>query len=476
MTLNGLSNKKICLLGLGTENISLARFLHRNGIGDITICDKKDLSQLSERVQELSEYNFQFRFGRQYLDRIGDFDIVFRSPGMPLFLPELVKARKDAVEISSAMKLFFDICPCLIIGVTGTKGKGTTSSLIYHILKRSGYNVFLGGNIGAAPFDFFDNLDKEGTWVVLELSSFQLEDMEKSPHIAVVTNLFPEHLKPADPSNPNYHKKLDDYHDAKKNIFRFQTKDDFLVLNFDNAVSYSWANEAVSKVYYFSHIQGLKEGVFVRGGQKDKNREIVLRFNIVGELICQAHNVRLLGEHNLENISAAMLAAYLAGGNLDVFCEAVYEFEALEHRLEKVAERGGVTYYNDSYSTTPEAAEVALKSFNRPTIIILGGASKGADFSSLAELIIKRKIKAVVVIGDEAQNIKKAIWRASIQHTGYIPKILEGAKNMEEIIKQANSVAKEGDVVVLSPACASFGMFKNYKERGKLFKEAVQSI
>ncbi|MCK5510282.1 UDP-N-acetylmuramoyl-L-alanine--D-glutamate ligase, partial [Candidatus Parcubacteria bacterium] len=371
--------------------------------------------------------------------------------------PEIKKAKKFGVEISSPIKLFFELCPTKnIIGVTGTKGKGTTSSLIYEIVGaghcpvpvRDNPNIYIGGNIGIPVFSFLEKI-KKNDWVVLELSSFQLEDLDKSPKIAVITNFSREHLKPADPNNPNHHKTLDDYFAAKFNIIRFQTKNNFAVINRDLKLKVACTRLTGENSF---------KGIFGANGKKiyfDKS-------NLKSQL---------LGEHNKKNIAAAIAVAKILKINKKFITRAITNFKGLGYRLEFVAEKDSINFYNDSFATIPESAVTALKSFNHPVILIAGGADKGNDFKKIAKEI-KKKVKFLILFtGEGSVRLKNRLRKISFSDN----KICM-ANNMSEAIKTALAKADSGDVVLLSPGCASFGVFKNYKERGRLFKEEVKKL
>ncbi|MDD4271636.1 MAG: UDP-N-acetylmuramoyl-L-alanine--D-glutamate ligase [Patescibacteria group bacterium] len=440
-----LRNKKIAILGLGLENLALIKYLLKHKVKcEITICDaRKDVKikhpwipafagMTKKRVRMIK---ISWQLGKEYDKNLDKFDILFRSPGWPL---NELKSRKLKVEsLNSPMRLFFELCPTKnIIGVTGTKGKGTTVSLIYEILKLAGKKVWLGGNIGVAPFEFMDKI-KKTDWVVLELSSFQLEDMTVSPHIAVITNLYPEHLAPADPNNPNFHHSFRKYLNAKINIARWQKSGDYLISNDKFPMTKKIPN-LKSKIVYF------------------KKSELPSK---------------LIGEHNKENIAAAVKAAKIVGIKPEVIKKAVVNFKGLKHRLELAGERQGVKYYDDSFATTPESAIIALKAFAQPVIILLGGADKGSNFKVLA-LEAKRRCKFVVLLNGRATpGIKKELLKAKFDKNK-----MKLANNMKEAIAIARAESEFGDVVLLSTACASFGMFKNYKERGDLFKKQVNNL
>ncbi len=459
MDLKDLKNKKICVLGWGLENQSLVKFLLKKKIdSQITVCDARKSVETSRGL------SLSWKLGKNYNKNLDKYDIIFRSPGYPLFEKNITKAKKTGVKISSSMKLFFDLCPTKnIIGVTGTKGKGTTVSLIYSILKKSfvipakagihrsgspirsrmageGKQVWLGGNIGVAPFSFINKI-KKNDWVVLELSSFQLEDFEVSPKIAVLTNFYSEHLAPADPNNPNYHQSLKKYWEAKTNIFKWQKKGDYLISNFQFPIF---------KQFPISNFQTKSKKIYFKKSDLPS---------------------KLVGEHNKENIAAAIEVAKIIGIKKDITKKAVANFKGLEHRIELAKKINGIRYYDDSFATTPESTIIALESFSSPIIVLLGGADKGSDFSRLAKTV-KQKVKFVVLLtGIATPRIKKTLIKI-----GYPKGKMKLVNNIKEAMKQINQKSVNGDIVLLSTACASFGMFKNYKERGNLFKKEVESI
>ena len=457
MDLQRLRNKKIALLGLGIENYFLLKFLLNKKIeAQITVCDAKTKHKLQQKIQEFNNAPLRWRLGESYNKGLTEFDVIFRSPGYPLFDSKIKKAKKDGAIITSAIRLFFDICPSQnIIGITGTKGKGTTSSLIYNIIKTSGRRAFLGGNIGIAPFSFIDKI-KKNDWIVLELSSFQLEDFTVSPHIAVITNIFPEHLSPADPNNPNYHHSLAKYWRAKSNIFKYQNENDKLIINHNliNKIKI----KPNSKVFTFSASCPADACFVNKDHLKIKDQLLKIRSS-------------LLGEHNQENIAAAALATKLIGvGKLHIK-KAIKNFRSLPHRLEFIDKIKEVEYYNDSFATTPESTITALKAFSKPIIWIGGGADKGANFFNLANEL-KKGAKAIILF--KGKGGQKII--TELKKINYPPDKIIIVNNMSSAIKQANKMAVAGDTILLSPACASFGVFKNYKERGELFRKAIQKI
>jgi len=346
------------------------------------------------------------------------------------------KAETSGAVITSATKLFFDLCPCPIIGVTGTKGKGTTVSLISAILNQAGKKTYVAGNIGKPMLKLLPKL-KPTDWVCLELSSFQLQDLTVNPRIAVVLNITSEHL--------DIHENTHEYRQAKTNIIKYQTSADHAVINADYSVTKKLAEITKAKLHWFSRDQ-----------LKINKKKVLLR-----------------GEHNLENIVAAIAVSQIVGVPPDTINQAVYSFKGLEHRLELVKTIKDVSYYNDSFSSTPETAIAALNSFTEPIIAILGGSDKGSDFTQLGQVINHHQnLKAIILIGDMADNIQAAIDKAG----GFKGKLIRHLKDMPSIVNQATQLAQPGDVVVLTPACASFDMFKNYKHRGNQFKLQVTQL
>jgi UDP-N-acetylmuramoylalanine--D-glutamate ligase len=431
-------DKKIVVLGLGIENLSFLKFWHKHKLpGRLIICDSRQRIELAQRIEKLKNYGLEYSLGKDYKQPILKADIIIRSPGFPLFDPYLIKAKKKKIQITSALNLFFELCPTKnIIGVTGSKGKGTSASLIYSILKTKKENCFLGGNIGVAPFDFLDKLN-EKSFVILELSSFQLEDSKYSPKISAITNVYHEHLAPADPLNPNYHKSFKKYLEAKLNITKYQTAKDYLILN-KNFKTLLKSYKIKSQIKYFSK---------------------------------SAAYTPLAGDYNKENISLAETVASILKIKKSTVAEAIKSFKGLEHRLEFVKEMNSVKYYDNSFSTTPDSTQADLESFKKNIILIIGGADKGAKFNQIARQI-KKSVKFVVLLdGQSNQKILRAL-----KNVKYPNRQIEKVFCMPEAVKLAQQKSQAGDIALLSPACASFGMFKNYKERGQQFKKAVKKI
>lgn len=440
-TLERLAGKKIALLGFGLDNQALLALLERHGIkADITICDARSLASLPAVKSAYSKISY--RLGKDFNKNLFEFDILFRAPGWPISCPGIREALKNGrTELSSPLNLFFLLCPAKnIIGVTGTKGKGTTASLIYKILKDAKKRAWLGGNIGIPPLGFLDKI-KPADFVVLELSSFQLEDLKYSPRFAVITNLFREHLAPADPNNPNFHPSYNAYWQAKIRIAK-NKENDYLIINKSLAgkIKRARLNEATgsrTKIIYFD-VSSLPSG--------------------------------LVGDFNKKNIAAAVAVADLLKIKPSAYKKTVAEFSNLEHRLEFVKEIKGVRYFDNSFSTTPESTDLDLKSFSEPIIQIAGGADKGADFRPLAKTINKKVRSLILLPGKATPRFKRIVIAA-----GFPKSRIKMAADMREAVDIAKAESRRGDVVLLSTACASFGIFKNYKERGDLFKKYVRS-
>ncbi len=440
-----LKNKKIALLGLGLENQAILKLSKDLNLKfDFTICDFRNKEKLIPILKNLNlnPNNFSYQLETKFNHSLFNFDILFRSPGWPLTCPGLQEAAKKSIEISSPMNLFFDLCPSQkIIAVTGSKGKGTTATLIFNIIKETKQKVFLGGNIGISPLSFLNKIKKDD-YVILELSSFQLEDLKTSPQIAIITNLYKEHLSPADPNNPNYHNSFKKYIEAKANIFIQQDKDGILI-----------SKEESHKLL------------------KDYLKDDIAKYK--GKIILykkQIYPTKLKGNYNQENINAAMEVVKILNIDKKLAEKTILNFSNLEHRLEYVAKKNGVKYFNNSFSTTPESTQLDLQSFSENIILIAGGSDKGANFSNLAKSISKKVKHVILFDGEGSHKLKKALEEIDYQAITF------PASSMEEAVKIASRQTQVNDLVLLSPACASFGIFKNYKERGNLFKQQVKKL
>ncbi len=460
--MQNFTHKHIAILGLSTEGRDAAKFFSKRHIA-FSCFDRRSRDELGEVYEELSHYTSSFYLGVDYLDYLSDVDIIVRTPGMFLHDPRLIELRNKGITITSVTQLMFDLCTTPIIGVTGTKGKGTTSTLIYSMLQQSGLNVRLGGNVGTPLLSQIDEVNKDD-WVVLELSSFQLEDLTKSPHVAVVLRITSDHLRNFDPLASNFHVDRTAYINAKKPIVAYQHPDDVAILNADDKTSASFEKETEAKEYYFSKTDPSATAYV-------DNNHVVVKWKNKTYEICRKDDILLRGVHNLENIAAASIASLASGAAIGDIQHVARTFKGLEHRLEEVRKVNGVVYVNDTFSTVPETTIAAMWSYDNPIILIVGGSEKGSDFTYLGKEIVKRNVKALIIIGQMTQRILSAVKNAH-----YHGSIITGCRTMHDVVLTARKHAEPGDVVLLSPACASFDMFKNYKERGTLFKHEIRSL
>jgi UDP-N-acetylmuramoylalanine--D-glutamate ligase len=445
-------------LGKGRTTAGLARFLVACG-ARVIITDAKPREELGEGLARLGDTTAELNLGPSSDDAaLADPDFVFVIPGVRPRSATILRALQRGIPVLTEIGLFFRLCPAPIVGITGTKGKTTTTTLIQRILSRGPRRVIVGGNIGLSVIQELDTLKKDDI-VVLELSSFQLETLGRSPHIAVVTNISEDHL--------DHHGTRENYISAKRNIVAWQGSRDIAVLNLDDATVLAMHTGAASEVRGFSLIQHPRRGAFL-----DEQGRLVLTDGDHRTPLCSATEMRVPGRHNVANA----LAAAIVGGVLDIAPEAIAaslrEFEGVPWRLETVAEHDGVLWVNDSASTTPAATLSALAAYDRPAVVILGGIAKGADFTGLAHEVVRRA-RGAILIGAAAEEIGGALRAATMK--GLAPRI-ERAKTLADAVAMARAMAQPGDVVLLSPACASFDMFKSADERGERFAELVRSF
>lgn len=448
---------KIAIIGYGVEGKALTQYFQKHG-HEVTVCDTS-----KQAKNTLQKSKIHMRLGPHYLQDLRGFDLIFRSPGIPYLQKEFDLIRE---KLTSATRYFFEKCPCPIIGVTGTKGKGTTATLLFEILKKAHAKsqkakVFLGGNIGKNPVEFLDAIGRNDL-VVLELSSFQLQDMTVSPHVAVVLGITPDHL--------DHHQDMEEYIQAKRSMVRFQKASDIAVIDVDNAVSAGFAKITKGAIYSVSTEKSVEKGGFLKVGS------FLLKEGKVGTMVGKVSGTKLHGIHNAKNILAAATAAHAMNVPVEIIATAIREFSGLPHRLEFVREINGVSYYNDSASTNPETAIAALRSFSRPTILILGGSDKNVDFTSLGDEIAHRlNVKSVILMGQTRPKIEHAIEQAAKKSIPRRNQPLEliFADSYQEAFMVAKTLAQPGYTVLLSPACASFDMFTNYQQRGEIFRNFV---
>ncbi len=449
-----LKDKRIAVLGIGVSNTPLIRLLREHGVA-VTACDKKERTALGKTAEELEAMGADLKLGSDYLKDI-DADVIFRTPGMRPDLPELLAAKERGSRITSEMQVFFEVCPCPIIAVTGSDGKSTTTTVITEFLRAAGRTVHLGGNIGHPLLAEAGEMHADDV-AVLELSSFQLLDMTHSPHIAVLTNLAPNHL--------DVHRSMEEYIAAKENIFRYQSADDIAVFNQDNAITLGLSEKANGRVRLFSRQQEVADGAFVRDGaiwlrRGEEEREIV-----------KTDEIRIPGQHNVENYLAA-IAAVDGLVSDEVIRTVAREFAGVEHRIELVRTRRGVRWYNDSIATSPTRTIAGLHSFSQKLILIAGGYDKHIPFDVLGPELVAH-VKLLILCGATANQIRACVTGCADYHGE--PEMIECA-TLDEAVKLAAERAQEGDVVTLSPACAAFDQFPNFMVRGRYFKDLVNAL
>ena len=452
--LNAIRCKTVAVVGIGVSNTPLIRMLLREGIA-VTACDKRTREQLGELAEELEQGGACLQLGEKYLEGLTQ-DIIFRTPGLRPDVPQLARAVERGSVLTSEMEVFFRVCPCPIIAVTGSDGKTTTTTIIAKLLEKAGFTVHVGGNIGQ-PLLCEAGKMRPDHYAVLELSSFQLMTMTCSPHIAVVTNLAPNHL--------DVHKDMAEYVAAKENIFQHQKAGDVAVFNFDNDITRTQGQRVPGRAIYFRRQSEPEKGVFLRG------EDIVCRDSCGERTIMSTSDIKLPGVHNVENYMAAIAA--VNGLVPDhVIRDFAREFGGVEHRIELVRTYRGVRYYNDSIASSPSRTTAGLRSFKEKVILIAGGYDKHIPFDALGGEIVEH-VKLLVLCGATAAKIRAAVENAPDYRPGH-PEILEVAP-FQKAVEAARDHAVAGDVVTLSPACAAFDQFKNFAERGKTFKAIVNS-
>lgn len=457
---NNIKGKKIAVLGLGISNIPAIIYLNRLG-AIIYAHDKiEKLEEKHESIRKLD--NIRFYLGDENLNDLNKVDYILRSPGIKPFLPEIEDAVKKGVKLTSEIELLVEYAPCKIIGITGSAGKTTTTTLITDILKDAGYNVWTGGNIGTPLFTKLDEIKKEDI-IVLELSSFQLMTMKKSPNISVITNIYEDHL--------DYHRDFEEYVTAKTNIFTHQKEGDICILNNDSEFTKDFEkiildNNLKNEVIYFSENKLEKNGTYI----KDKN----IYYNEEGKIthIIDTSKLKLKGNKNYLNVCTAICAVKPFVKISDII-NSLEKFNGVEHRIEYVVTQNGVEYYNDSISTTPGKAMAALTAFDKKVILIAGGYDKNLDYSSIGPYIINA-CKEVILLGDTSEKIYRSIINSKNYNKEEIN--IQKVNSLEEAVNVASKKAHNGDIVIMSPASASFDMFKSYKQRGNIFKELVNKL
>ncbi len=444
-----IKNKKVTVVGIGVSNLPLIKYLCELG-ADVTACDKRTKEKLGNTADELLSLGVKLNLGEDYLSNI-DAQVIFKTPGMRFDVPELLAAKEKGAVVTSEMEVFFDICPCKIIAVTGSDGKTTTTTLIHKILTEDGYNTWLGGNIGNPLLTQTKDMNPCDI-VVLELSSFQLHTMKKSPHIAVMTNITPNHL--------DMHKDYQEYIDAKKNIMKYQAENDILIVNSSNDVTEEIGKSAKGKLLEFS---------------SKKDADISLKNDTIfykGKEILKISDIKLPGMHNVENYMAA-IGAVCDMVKIDSIISVAKSFGGVAHRIELVRELDGVKYYNSSIDSSPNRTINTLKVFKDKVIMISGGKDKGIQYDEIGPAIIE-KVKTLILIGATSDAIENALNKA-YGDTDPCVKVIR-ATTYPEAVRIAKENANENDTVLLSPASTSFDMFNNFEERGNLFKKLVNEL
>jgi UDP-N-acetylmuramoylalanine--D-glutamate ligase len=445
-------NKRVAVVGIGVSNIPLIHFLYNLG-AKVTAFDKKTEEQLGDLSVDFRNKGIQLSLGDEYLENLTGFDVVFKTPSMRIDCDALVKASKEGAYITSEMEEFIRYCPAKVYGITGSDGKTTTTTIVYNLLKEEGYNTWVGGNIGTPLFSRIEEMHTEDR-VVLELSSFQLMTMSVSPEVAIVTNLSPNHL--------DMHKNMEEYIESKKNIFKYQTENDTLIINKENEITYSFISEAIGAVKLFSSKTTLKDGAYYEEGA----------LYLSGKEICKKEDIIIKGMHNIENFLAAFLS--VSGEvSAETMKKVAMNFKGVEHRNELIRDLLGVKYYNDSIGSSPTRTLATISVFDKPVILIAGGYDKHIPFEPLAEEGYS-KIKELILLGATKEKIR-TIFDKVIKEKGLNIHIYM-VQTLEEAVYKAKEIAEQGDCVVLSPACASFDMFTNFEVRGNKFKNIVNNL
>ncbi len=455
--LAGLKGKSVAVIGVGVSNTPLIKILLRAGIS-VTACDKRRREDFGGQIEALESLGATVYLGEDYLNHLRGQDVIFRTPGMRPDLPQLTAAVERGSVLTSEMEVFFQVCPCPILGVTGSDGKTTTTTIIAELLKATGKTVHLGGNIGKPLLPDVVMMEPSDLAVV-ELSSFQLMTMDRSPHIAVVTNLAPNHL--------DVHKSMGEYISAKENIFTHQGPEDRVILNADNDITRAFAAGAPGRVTLFSRREDPEgDSVFLR------DDAIWLRAGGEERKVLSRREILLPGDHNVENYMAA-IAAVRDFVPAEVIRSFASKFSGVEHRIELVRNLKGVRYYNDSIASSPTRTMAGLKCFPEKVILIAGGYDKHIPFDDLGPAIVQH-VKRLILTGDTSSKIRAAVENAPGYGQG--TPVIEEYHDFRDAVIAAHRAAETGDVVLLSPACASFDKFRNFMERGDTFKKIIREL
>ena len=448
------NNKKIVVLGAGISGVSVAQVLQQQGAQVILsdakpaqLCKNQDFSLLQQCGVELV-------LGRQDEGLLTNVDYLVVSPGIAIDIPLITAAKDRGITVISEIEVAYRLCPAPILAITGTNGKTTTTTLLGEMIKRMNSEVVVGGNIGLALSREVAEIGEKGI-VIAEISSFQLEGIiDFKPHIAAILNITPDHL--------DRHHTIENYIEMKERVFANQTKTDYIVLNYDDSTVRAMENKVASQVFFFSSERELPAGIYIKEGI------ITITWDDKTIPVCPVKDITLPGRHNVENVLAACSIAYLAGVKVEDMVQTIQEFTGVEHRIEKVAVINDVAYYNDSKATNPESSIKALQAFEEPLILIAGGRDKNTDLTDFMKLITE-KVQHLILIGEATQRFRAAAIEKNVKN-------IYDARDLANAVSLAYELAQKQDVVLLSPACASYDMFKSYEERGKIFKALVAKI
>ena len=447
-----ICGKNVGVVGIGVSNIPLINFLLDLG-AKVTAFDKKNKEDLGNVADEFSKKGVTLELGEHYLDNLTGFDVIFKTPSMRIDSEALVRAKNEGAYVTSEMEEFVKYTKGKIYAITGSDGKTTTTTIVSKLLEEEGYKTWVGGNIGTPLFAQIENI-KDDDKVVLELSSFQLMTMHEKINVAICTNLAPNHL--------DMHKDMQEYIDSKKYIFLYQNDDDVLVVNRENDITYSFEKEAKGKVREFSSKRVIKDGAYL------KDNILYLE----GKEVCDRDDIIIKGVHNVENYLAAFIATK-DDVSIETMKKIAQTFAGVEHRCELVREIDGVKYYNDSIASSPTRTLAGVKAFNEKVILIAGGYDKNIPFEPLAYEGYPY-IKTLILLGKTKDKIKLVFDK--LEKEKGIKVDIKTVSSLDEAVDVAKKIARSGDIVTLSPACASFDMFPNFMARGNVFKEIVNSL
>mgnify|MGYP004497031827 FL=1 len=449
-----VKNKKVLVFGLGISGIGAGKILEAHGADVVLYDGNQKLTEEKVRKQLGEDSNAKIVIGEFPEEILENLDMTVLSPGVPTDLPVIEKMRKQGVTVIGEVELAYQYGKGDVLAITGTNGKTTTTTLLGEIMKNYQDNVYVVGNIGT-PYTTAASLMTDDTITVAEMSSFQLESIvDFRPRVSAILNFTPDHL--------NRHHTMEAYVNAKKNIAKNQTEDDYCILNYEDELTREFGKEVKAKVLYFSSQRKLEEGIYLEDGN------IIYHYGNVSEKICHVDELQILGTHNHENVMAACAMAAVYGVPVEKIRESVKAFKGVEHRIEYVTEKDGVAYYNDSKGTNPDAAIKGIQAMNRPTVLIGGGYDKGSEYTEWINSF-DGKVKKLILIGDTKEKIAEDARKCGF--TDY-----EFADTFEEAVLTAAKIVESGEAVLLSPACASWDMFPSYEVRGEKFKEIVKSL